>query len=347
MAKMYFTLRVFFILTLLSISTFAYSQIDISFNPPDLSSVTESYDSLEDISFQNYKKLIGQTLYLKSNKWDKAAGYYPITFYDHISSNSESIYKRRTSISSNTDYNAVSGKYYYVNGFKSIIKKNFLGEKELYFIELKETESNDIIYIEIKEDDNINKYFSITGYITKLKEMHVGEEYITKLDNRGTDLVKGLCSFRDGQTNYNIKHGELFLCTDISFWEGTPIFVYENNVHGKCFIDVKYDKYYMKNRKIAELEKKTSEEHNIEFEKQIEKENKSIIAKYGKINGNLIIQGKVKIGFTKEMCIESWGKPESINKTTGKYGTHEQWVYEEGNYLYFDNGKLTTIQTHK
>lgn len=47
---------------------------------------------------------------------------------------------------------------------------------------------------------------------------------------------------------------------------------------------------------------------------------------------------------TKEMCRESWGEPEDINKTTSSYGTHEQWVYGYGSYLYFENGKLTTIQ---
>lgn len=44
------------------------------------------------------------------------------------------------------------------------------------------------------------------------------------------------------------------------------------------------------------------------------------------------------------MCKESWGEPESINKTTGSYGTHEQWVYGSYNYLYFENDKLTAIQ---
>lgn len=40
----------------------------------------------------------------------------------------------------------------------------------------------------------------------------------------------------------------------------------------------------------------------------------------------------------------NWGEPKYINTTTNKYGTHEQWVYDDYQYLYFDNGKLTTIQ---
>jgi hypothetical protein len=39
-----------------------------------------------------------------------------------------------------------------------------------------------------------------------------------------------------------------------------------------------------------------------------------------------------------------WGKPEKINKTTTSRGVREQWVYPSGNYLYFYDGVLTTIQ---
>ena len=70
----------------------------------------------------------------------------------------------------------------------------------------------------------------------------------------------------------------------------------------------------------------------------------NLIRKYGTAIANLIIQGKVRIGMTKQMCLESWGEPDDINTTIGSYGTHEQWVYGNGYYLYFENGKLTNIQ---
>jgi type IV secretory pathway VirB10-like protein len=53
----------------------------------------------------------------------------------------------------------------------------------------------------------------------------------------------------------------------------------------------------------------------------------------------------VSIGMTQQEVIESsWGKPQSINRTMSRYGEREQWVYGGRNYLYFENGKLTTIQ---
>lgn len=48
---------------------------------------------------------------------------------------------------------------------------------------------------------------------------------------------------------------------------------------------------------------------------------------------------------TKQDVLDSsWGAPKKINTTTTQYGVHEQWVYGGGNYLYFDDGILTSIQ---
>ena len=66
--------------------------------------------------------------------------------------------------------------------------------------------------------------------------------------------------------------------------------------------------------------------------------------KFGVSNANLILEGKVRIGMTKDMCKEAWGSPRDINRTISDFGTHEQWVYGSGQYLYFENGKLTSIQ---
>jgi len=70
---------------------------------------------------------------------------------------------------------------------------------------------------------------------------------------------------------------------------------------------------------------------------------KRMIVKYGKYWGKLVGEGKLEIGMTKQMCIDSWGEPESINRTSTRYGNHEQWVYTTI-YVYFDNGKISAIQ---
>tara|TARA_R110002096_G_C14527999_1_gene717487 strand:- start:61 stop:1287 length:1227 start_codon:yes stop_codon:yes gene_type:complete len=102
----------------------------------------------------------------------------------------------------------------------------------------------------------------------------------------------------------------------------------------------------LKKVKIAEtkLREEQRELRKIENEKEQIKRVNKFVKKYGKVYGEIIANYRVRIGMTKEMCQDSWGKPESINRTTNTYGTSEQWVYDGGNYLYFDNGKLTSIQ---
>jgi hypothetical protein len=53
----------------------------------------------------------------------------------------------------------------------------------------------------------------------------------------------------------------------------------------------------------------------------------------------------VSIGMTAaDVEASSWGKPQRINTTTNKWGERQQWVYGNGNYLYFEKGVLTSIQ---
>ncbi len=57
----------------------------------------------------------------------------------------------------------------------------------------------------------------------------------------------------------------------------------------------------------------------------------------------------VKIGMTKKQVVEAsnWGEPRAVNETVTGGGTREQWVYGDGNYLYFVNGRVTAIHRSK
>lgn len=71
----------------------------------------------------------------------------------------------------------------------------------------------------------------------------------------------------------------------------------------------------------------------------------TLIKKYGNYNAQRIIKGEYWIGMTNEMAKISLGHPDNINKSTGSWGVHEQWVYEDlKKYLYFENGKLSSFQ---
>lgn len=55
----------------------------------------------------------------------------------------------------------------------------------------------------------------------------------------------------------------------------------------------------------------------------------------------------VRIGMTKKQVIEKthWGIPKNINSTVLPGRVSEQWVYEGGHYIYFENGRVKAIQT--
>ena len=76
-----------------------------------------------------------------------------------------------------------------------------------------------------------------------------------------------------------------------------------------------------------------------------------------------ILNGDVLIGMTTEQVFASRGQPYKINKTTGSYGIHEQWVMvtsagamygipygldkkaKQYAYIYLENGKVTSWQS--
>jgi hypothetical protein len=58
-----------------------------------------------------------------------------------------------------------------------------------------------------------------------------------------------------------------------------------------------------------------------------------------------VIQRQVALGMTPEQVREAWGPPQRINRTLTRAGEHQQWVYGSGQYLYFEDGRLSSIQT--
>jgi hypothetical protein len=59
---------------------------------------------------------------------------------------------------------------------------------------------------------------------------------------------------------------------------------------------------------------------------------------------NTISNKQIQMGMTKDMVIASWRKPDRINRTVTMNRTHEQWVYGDSTYLYFEDGILTSWQ---
>jgi hypothetical protein len=66
----------------------------------------------------------------------------------------------------------------------------------------------------------------------------------------------------------------------------------------------------------------------------------ALVKKYGKNKGPMIAEGRVWVGVSQEMALDSWGEPDSRKKSEGSCGVNETWYYPEGKYIYFENGRL-------
>jgi hypothetical protein len=98
-------------------------------------------------------------------------------------------------------------------------------------------------------------------------------------------------------------------------------------------------------RKVKVKERIIFDELEVKRRELEEKKREKIdIAKYGIKTYNKLKSGIYWIGITKEMAIIALGNPTNINQTVGAWGVHEQWVYNNNFYLYFENGKLTSYQ---
>ena len=95
--------------------------------------------------------------------------------------------------------------------------------------------------------------------------------------------------------------------------------------------------------KKAELRVARNQQIQNKEEALIAKE-KEFLRKYGKSTYDKLKRGDYWIGMTEEMARMSLGNPNDINSSSGIWGVHEQWVYEIGINLYFENGKLSSYQ---
>ena len=195
----------------------------------------------------------------------------------------------------------------------------------------------------------------------------------------GYQKYNNLINFETKKVGDSIPINSIWKCVDVGVYNITQhdksgngddrcpiILIFENNKLGKYysytqdylgrpFQETEYcfwpqNKGHEEERLPLYLGKFIDQEQQVYIEKKenetkqyFANQKKRMIAKYGKYWGKLVAEGQLEIGMTKQMCRDSWGEPESINRTSTRYGNHEQWVYSTI-FVYFDNGKISAIQ---
>lgn len=69
-----------------------------------------------------------------------------------------------------------------------------------------------------------------------------------------------------------------------------------------------------------------------------------MIREYGEKYGNAIIEGKVMLGMSQQMCQEAWGRPIDKYNTFTPTTSKSRWLYNYKTFLHFVDGKLVKIE---
>jgi len=243
--------------------------------------------------------------------------------------------------------NDLNGDTLYCNDINHfILVPFFIKQKELY-------RHKRLIY-----DDEKTSW----GAFVNIPRSELDSRFVVKSeDDNGEVEIKG--------KNVTIDLGSKWTCTDVTLIK-TPenIEQYSTQPSHQIYYLLKNDKDQQialtnikgfieeQNYLKREAEKKLQKEQLLTIKRQEEQVKKEIkkknnerrhlesISLFGQLNGELIAQGKVKIGMTKEMCQYAWGKPLWLNKTTTKKGIFENWFYFMGYSLHFENNTLTRIE---
>ncbi len=248
----------------------------------------------------------------------------------------------------------------YCATYKNNVIKDYI--INIDFLSLDNFAENILTEESLQEESNKNTDMALVDYVV---DNYIGQEvYVTSNKDAYGAGVQMLKSYEYAQISYLNKGNRYHVATGIKQLRYDPqiaelryyLITETEASSGKILryafpiaegIDrlIVLASVHKEAEQVKELERQKKEQERLD---QIEKEEKEykakLIRQYGKANAELILNKQIRLGFTKQMCIESWGNPEDINRTITYYGTHEQWVYGLGTYIYFEGDKLTTIQ---
>jgi hypothetical protein len=289
-------------------------------------SKVSKYDSLSNFLGKEVYKYLGQDLYLKGKSESLRKYGYKGFYTDYNRAQFDgSVYKCCDSY--NSKYSELVGRYFKV---LDIIKHPKATENEYlygnkYYLKLQEKSSGDIVYYEYDTEYERSFSFIVVGFFEKLKKHTKGQKYIF-----------GNTKLRFGEDELDVKTGKKIVFELGEKWECIDVTI-EEQYYNLSLLLKDDDGQIMAIG--YEMVIGANKFHDVFTENEAEKYKTS----FGVENWNSILQGKVRIGMTKEMCKLSWGDPERINETITAGKISEQWVYTD-NYIYFENGKLTVIQ---
>lgn len=269
---------------------------------------------------------------------------------------------RNNYISISTPPSGLGNKFFKILSFSDSAIKGY--DEYCWYKIVMQDENNEIVTWLMHSNSSQDFKIYIKGYTEKLKSKYINQTlYLKKESWNQKDFTNAL----DKKT-YTYVPEKKFTCVDMTFvlTDGVKypdlafILKSEDNIEIAVYPARRYrndnslavSDFWNEKEYIAykETEKKMQDsllakQKADEFRKRkAEKEFRNdLIKEYGKELGNLIADGKVRLGMTKDMCEAAWGWPSNKSKAAVGSNVVEIWFYSGDRWLKFVNNKLTQI----
>jgi|GEM_PF-1485342 len=339
-----------------------------------------AYDDIKTNFYWNFFLITPDTIWHKKRKHPKPKDYTLIKRYKGKLYEKPATYTTYAVSEYLTPAEAIEGQTFKIQNIEIKDDPKYPSLSYLTFTLL--DEQNTQILWSLKNEDQLFPAI-LCSFIKKMKEKYVGKTFVINNQKyyqfEGIDLSTGkdvvICdtlkcinlSFVKLPKDYSLPC-LIFTGTDGESYATRVTPIIRAALYIECNVNTDREQYEYKERAlrptdlidmdtiIAKRERILAEKEAYEKEQRLKEETKKkndqkaiaakrqrCLKKFGKEDTDLIMKGRIWLGMTTDMCRESKGEPDHINRTTGSYGTHEQWVYPYL-YLYFENGVLKTVQ---
>lgn len=190
-----------------------------------------------------------------------------------------------------------------------------------------------IIYGDRKEKNDYEKIIASHASLRK-------DDYFTDINSRQQIKVENLSNWTCSDVTLIEEDGFYDLFYILQNESGNEIKVPAKKMaESGFFFKESYDKEMdYRKMKAEELEMIRQKQEQAQMQ-YLAARKQNLISKYGQKNGELISEGKVALGMTKNMCADAWGETTSIIQNNSL----EVWVYCYRNSLYFRGNTLIQI----
>lgn len=209
----------------------------------------------------------------------------------------------------------------------------------------------------VHDDFQICGLFEVNGSKFTLPIGDVIEKYISSLEIPNNHYNSYYTTYTTYTTSYYFPYFYLHKRTDTYSYDG--YIIAENTIKD---IDYLFNEAELENAQKqaqAEAERKRIEaeraklraEEKARHQKWLREEAErkaqwqaEMIREYGEKYGNAIIEGKVMLGMSQQMCQEAWGRPIDKYNTFTPTTSKSTWLYNYKTFLHFVDGKLVKIE---